>query len=542
MRITTLALVAFVLLVSATAYSQNIEDDFEGNGNITTWLANEASLNRNLANPVAQGINQSPTVLEYVDNGGRYAQISFTAGRKLNIAAHHVFSFKIYVPSSSLTGNQQNVVTLVLRNANVVKDWESQTLITKPIVLNQWQVVTFNFKTDAYINADKNSPAPINRVDFDKIIIEVNGSNNTDKVKAYIDDFFHANNTPLPAPEEYPTLIWSDEFSNLGAADNTKWFAQTVLPEGNSWFNGEIQHYTDRLDNSFVANGRLKINAKKESYTNQGVTKQYTSARLNSKFAFKYGRVEARAMMPIGIGTWPAIWTLGKNITEKGAYWETQGFGTTPWPNCGEIDIVEHWGNEQNKVSSAFHTPSTRSGGQINNAAQIVPTTSTDFHIYAVEWTEDKLVFSIDGVIHFTYAPAIKNADTWPFDKEQYLIMNVAIQSNILASFSQSAMEVDYIRVYQKGPATGLPKQEINKQVKAFPNPVSDQIWLEFDNALRGNVSFKVYNMHGLLVLQQESEVENGTAHLTDLGNLGTGVYFITYAKDGLTGRVKFIK
>ena len=142
-------------------------------------------------------------------------------------------------------------------------------------------------------------------------------------------------------------LVWSDEFDGNGAINSTNWFHQTQLPLGWGWYNGEVQHYTDRIDNSYVSNGTLKIVAKKETYTDQGHTKEYTSARLNSKYAFTYGKVEIRAKLPQGFGTWPAIWMLGKNINEPGAYWETQGYGTTPWPACGEVDIMEHWGSNQ---------------------------------------------------------------------------------------------------------------------------------------------------------------------------------------------------
>ena len=135
-------------------------------------------------------------------------------------------------------------------------------------------------------------------------------------------------------------LVWSDEFDGNGSIDSGNWFHQTQLPLGGSWYNGEIQHYTDRIDNSYVSNGTLKIVAKEETYTDQGYTKEYTSARLNSKYAFTYGKVEIRAKLPEGIGTWPALWMLGKNIDEPGAYWETQGYGTTPWTACGEVDII----------------------------------------------------------------------------------------------------------------------------------------------------------------------------------------------------------
>ncbi|MFY7861905.1 MAG: glycoside hydrolase family 16 protein, partial [Chitinophagales bacterium] len=129
----------------------------------------------------------------------------------------------------------------------------------------------------------------------------------------------------------YSKLVWSDEFNTNGAIESSKWYHQTILPNGNSWFNGELQHYTDLTTNSFVDNGFLNIVAKKENYTNQSVTKNYTSARLNSKFAFTYGRVDVRAKMPIDKGTWPAIWLLGKNIIETGGYFSAQ-YGTTHWP------------------------------------------------------------------------------------------------------------------------------------------------------------------------------------------------------------------
>ena len=244
--------------------------------------------------------------------------------------------------------------------------------------------------------------------------------------------------------------------SNSGGGDGNgaaspinsdNWFHQTRLPNGNSWWNGEQQHYTNRIENSYVSNGTLKIVAVKEPFTDQNVTKQYTSARLNSKYAFTYGRVEVRAKLPSGGGTWPAIWTLGKNISETGAYWQTQGFGTTSWPACGEIDIMEHWGDAQNYVQSAMHTPSSH-GGTVNKGGQNISTASTAFHIYSMEWSADQIVFKVDGNEHYTYSPTTKNADTWPFDKPQYLLMNFAIESDIASSFSEGQMEVDYVRIY----------------------------------------------------------------------------------------------
>jgi beta-glucanase (GH16 family) len=245
----------------------------------------------------------------------------------------------------------------------------------------------------------------------------------------------------------FTNLVWSDEFSGTGAVTATNWYQQTQLPLGDSWYNNEQQHYTNRLVNANVSSGTLKITAKKETFTDQGVTKQYTSARLNSKFAFTYGRIEVRAKLPLGAGTWPAIWMLGKNVIEPGAYWSSTN-GTANWPACGEVDIMEHWGNNQNYVQSAMHTPSSF-GGTVNLGGQTIATASSDFHIYALEWTSQKMVFSVDGIVHYTYNPTVKDASTWPFDAPQYILLNVAMQPAIDSNFTQSSMEVDYVRVYQ---------------------------------------------------------------------------------------------
>ena len=124
-----------------------------------------------------------------------------------------------------------------------------------------------------------------------------------------------------------PLLASAEAVPNERPIDSKKWFHQTTLPKGTSWFSNEQQHYTNRIENSSVSNGVLTIKAKKEIFKDQGVVKKYTSARLNSKFAFTYGRVEVRAKMPHGYGTWPAIWMLPKDIKEKGAYFEQKGFG-----------------------------------------------------------------------------------------------------------------------------------------------------------------------------------------------------------------------
>jgi len=251
----------------------------------------------------------------------------------------------------------------------------------------------------------------------------------------------------------YNNLVWSDEFETNGPIDSNKWFQQTQLPAGGSWFNNEVQHYTDQLSNSFVTNGNLNIVAIKEPYTSQGITKQYTSARLNSKFAFTYGRVDIRAKAPNGQGTWPALWLLGKNVNEDGGFFDTN-FGTTSWPACGEIDIMEHGifpGQPINYIGAAIHTPSS-SGNTVNKGGIQASDIEQNYHIYSMNWSPNQITFLLDGVVFYTYNPAVKNADTWPFNLDQYLLLNVAMggfAGTIPANFTQASMIIDYVRVYQ---------------------------------------------------------------------------------------------
>ena len=255
-------------------------------------------------------------------------------------------------------------------------------------------------------------------------------------VSAYKADKFISKNISITIKVN-TSLIFSDEFNGTGTPDANKWTYDLGTGSG-GWGNNESQYYTNRTDNVSIANGILKITAKKESY--QGA--EYTSTRMKTqgKFDFKYGKVEVRAKLPLGGGTWPAIWMLGSNITTAG------------WPACGEVDIMEHAGNRQGIVQSAMHTPSSY-GNTSNVGSQTLADVSTAFHVYAVEWTSQSMVFSVDGVVHYTYNPATKNSSTWPFDAKQFLILNVAMGGTfgggIDAVFTQSSMEIDYVRVYQ---------------------------------------------------------------------------------------------
>ncbi|AXT55626.1 glycoside hydrolase family 16 protein [Aquimarina sp. AD1] len=233
------------------------------------------------------------------------------------------------------------------------------------------------------------------------------------------------------AEPPFDTLVWADEFDTNGAPNTANWTYDLGTGD-NGWGNGESQSYTNDASNVIVEDGLLKITARAE---NGG----YTSARIKTQdlFSFTYGKVDVRAKLPTGGGTWPAIWMLGSNITEVG------------WPNCGEIDIMEHVGNNQDVVSSALHFPGNNGGNAIFEETNIAGA-STDFHVYSVEWSSSEIVFSIDGNPYHTFP----YANNLPFyNNDFFMILNVAMGGTfggaIDPAFTESTMEIDYVRVYQ---------------------------------------------------------------------------------------------
>lgn len=528
----------FGLLCSVNG--QIVQDDFEGNGNISNWFGDNCIADTSFNNPVKTGINNSNTVLKYHDQGAQYANIRFDIPHNFNLSTNSTFTLKVYVPSTGLTGTQANQISLKLQDGTLPSPWSTQSEVIKPIVLNQWQTVSFDFANDPFINLNATSLPPTQRTDFNRIVIQLNGENNTDQVLGYIDDFYYFDTIQVATGNNFTQLVWADEFNGSGAIDTSKWFHQTQLPQGGSWFNGEIQHYTNRTVNTYQSNGSLHLVARREAFTDQGYTKQFTSARLNSKFTMTYGRVEVRAILPTGVGTWPAIWMLGKNINENGAYWDNQGFGTTSWPACGEIDIMEHWGNNQNFVQSAMHTPSSF-GGTVNKGGQTIPTASSNFHLYALEWTPTKMIFSVDSVVHYTYQPAVRNASTWPFDLDQYILLNIAIQPGIAASFSQSTMEIDYVRVYQQGTVGINENQKENKLIVA-PNPVRDELNILIEDSRATDAQIRIVDIQGREVISQSLPIQNGKIRVDNLDTLSPGLYLGSTLIGSKVNRFKFVK
>jgi len=379
---------------------------------------------------------------------------------------------------------------------------------------NNWTALSFDFSNATYTSNGTSIDATGT---YNRLTIFIDLGVNTSGT--YLIDTIN-DGSEVTDPNEidiiYTDLVWADEFDTNGAIDAAKWHHQTQLPQGGSWYNGEVQHYTNRIENSSVNNGFLDITAIKESFTDQGQTKQYTSARLNSKFAFTYGRVDVRAKLPFGDGTWPAIWTLGKNINEDGGYWDNQ-YGTVGWPACGELDIMEHGLHPTNQVSVAIHTPSSY-GSTVNTSIQTLADVANNFHVYSMNWSPDQITFLIDGVGFYTYNPAVKNDDTWPFYLEQYLLLNIAMGGNggaIDPNFSQSSMVIDYVRVYQN--TTASTEDVFANKFSVYPNPSSDVLNIRTNEPID---KVELYNTIGQLIVAKKTTNVN-------ISSINIGVYIL---------------
>jgi len=234
-------------------------------------------------------------------------------------------------------------------------------------------------------------------------------------------------------------LVWSDEFDgNEINKDNWSFVLWDAGKVNNEW-----QKYVESVDNYKVENGNLYLTAKQTGGNNYD---GYTSTRLSSqnKKEFKYGRIEFRAKMPSGKGTWPALWMLGSNHDEVG------------WPKCGEIDIMEYVGYQPNTTHSNVHTK-YQYGTTDYHASITLSTAEEEFHNYGIIWTKDKIEFYIDSITNITntYSPKNKTPDNWPFTQPYYLIMNFAVggiwggKEGVDETIWPQTMIVDYVKVYQ---------------------------------------------------------------------------------------------
>lgn len=248
-------------------------------------------------------------------------------------------------------------------------------------------------------------------------------------------------------------LVWSDEFEEDGLPDSTKWGYDVG---GSGWGNNELQYYTEG-DNVTVRDGMLVIEARQE----EKGTKSYTSTRLVSrgKGDWLYGRIEVRAKLPDGRGTWPAIWMLPTDWV----------YGD--WPASGEIDIMEHVGYDPGVVHGSIHTKSYyHSIGTQKTATVRESSVSEEFHVYTLEWLPDKIMISMDGKVYFTFCPTTYRKEPtyteWPFDERMHLLLNLAVGGDWGGvrgvddtAFPQQLL-VDYVRVYQSPEITALTEEE----------------------------------------------------------------------------------
>jgi beta-glucanase (GH16 family) len=246
---------------------------------------------------------------------------------------------------------------------------------------------------------------------------------------------------PMPAGWR---LVWSDEFDGNGLPNPGNWDYDTWGNQG-GWPNGELQYYArGRQENARVENGVLKIEARKERLTSASDYggQEYTSARLvtRGKQEWLYGFVEIRAKLPCGTGTWPALWTLGSG---------------GKWPDDGEIDIMEHVGRNKGEILGTIHTLAYN---HTKNTQQGSATRRDDvcdaFHRYQLTWTATEIKIGIDDKSYFQFRnPGDGNRDKWPFDRPQYLLLNLAMGGTLGGAVDDAAlparMEIDYVRVYQ---------------------------------------------------------------------------------------------
>lgn len=234
-------------------------------------------------------------------------------------------------------------------------------------------------------------------------------------------------------------LDWEDQFDKDGLPDPAIWSYE----EG-KLRNNETQYYTkNRLDNARCENGLLILEARKDNFN--GNTVSSASIHTYGKKSILYQKIEVRAKVPEGRGSWPAIWLLGENINKD-----------TGWPDCGEIDMMENVGFEPDKVFMNVHTKAynhvlgTNKGVTINEVSP-----SQSFHVYGIEWFKDRIDFFLDGQKYFTFMNESGN-DKWPFDKNQYLILNLAIggswggQQGIDESKYPFKYYIDYVKVYKQ--------------------------------------------------------------------------------------------
>jgi len=270
---------------------------------------------------------------------------------------------------------------------------------------------------------------------------------------------FMVNPAADAATKKTLKLLWSDEFNGKkGTLPSSKTWTREI--GGGGWGNSERQFYTDKAANaSMDGAGRLVITANRisneygdligdvpgtEDILNRCSECQFTSARMKTarNLSFQYGRIEARIKMPQGVGTWPAFWMLGGDLLDG-----------VPWPECGEIDIMEFRGDIPDRSTSAIHGPTTPPGSGLGAAFLSYDSLSNGYHTYAIEWKKNSLTFIVDGRVTGTYSSADTGTRGWVYNQKFFLILNLAMGGTYAGEYidpmlNQAQLHVDYIRFY----------------------------------------------------------------------------------------------
>ena len=270
---------------------------------------------------------------------------------------------------------------------------------------------------------------------------------------------FFVNPVADAASKKTLKLLWSDEFNGKKGSrpSANSWSAEIG---GGGWGNSERQFYTDKAANASTDGaGRLVITANRisneyaeqvgtvpgtEDILNRCSECQFTSARLKTarKLGFMYGRIEARIKLPVGAGTWPAFWMLGGDLLDG-----------VPWPECGEIDIMEFRGDIPDQTTSAIHGPTTPQGSGLGARFLNATPMSDGYHTFAIEWRKNSLTFIVDGRVTGTFSSADTGTRGWVYNQKFFLILNLAMGGTYAGEYidpalTQAQLHVDYIRYY----------------------------------------------------------------------------------------------
>jgi beta-glucanase (GH16 family) len=455
--------------------------------------------------------NGGTDTISFSTVSARYVRMYGT--QRVTVYGYSLFEFEVYGPASPSDANLQNLYVNGTALSGFSSDEYSYTYALDVGDTTVPTVTATASNSNAQVSINPASSVP-----------------GTTTITVISEDGTATQDYSISFQVSSYVLVWGDEFENDGSVyiagelndvDPAKWHHQTYPANGgNGWFNNEQQHYTDRIDNSYVSDGTLKIKAIKETYANPqtGSTQNYTSARLNSKYAFQYGRMDVRAKLPSEQGTWPAIWTLGQNINEYGAYWQTQGYGTTYWPACGEIDIMEQDSNKS-ITSGAFHFPNAQGNNTFTTNHTSVADTEGTWHEYSMIWTSDGISLMVDGVeFHNT-----SGVDMSYFQNNHFILLNVAmggaLGGGIDPNFSSAIMEIDYVRVYEEQTQSS-PGFDVLPSLQVYPNPTKSLATISSKSTMS---SLSIYAISGQKLLHQTPNTNEVLLTL----DLPAGIYIV---------------